>query len=208
MSGVGASPNSPSPGNAGYRGAEWFLTGGSGFNAISFLVGQILAKKAFAAIVQVVAVSGGGVGRPPTVAVQPMVSQVDGFGNQVPHATIYNIPCFRLQGGAGAVILDPIVGDIGEAIICDRDISKVKSTGKLAGPGSRRQNNWSDGCYFGSFLGRAPTSYVQITQSGINVISDGIITLTGSQVIINGIDFSPHVHGGVMSGGDDTGPPI
>jgi hypothetical protein len=197
----------PVPPGTGFAGPAWFYTD-TGFNALSFLVDQIIDGKAFAALVEVMAVKDGGVGSPPIVAVQPMVSQADGLGNLTPHGTVYNLPCFRLQGGAGAVILDPVVGDIGQAIICHRDISTVKNTRAIAGPGSNRKNSWSDGCYFGSFLGAAPTNYVQITQDGINIVSLGTINITAENIILNGVDWSSHVHGGVIPGGGDTGPPV
>jgi hypothetical protein len=202
------------PGSAGHAGAEWFLTAGSQFNSIAFLVSQIVAGKAFAALVQVKSVSGGGIGRPPIATVQPMVNQVDGLGNQVPHGAIYNIPCFRLQGGNGAVILDPAVNDIGMAIICDRDISTVKSTTKPGPPGSRRQNDWADGCYFGGFLNAAPTQYVAFGAGGINITTPGTLTITATETDIAGVlknnghlVGSTHVHGGVQTGGGNTGVP-
>lgn len=209
----------PVPPGTGYAGPHWFYDG-TDFNALSFLTRQIIDEKAFAGLVVVLAVRGGGVSSPPIVAVQPLVSQTDGLGNLTPHGTIYNIPCFRLQGGNGAVILDPVVGDIGDAIVCHRDHSTVKNTRAVAGPGSNRKNSWADGCYFGSFLGGAPTTYVQITQDGVNVVTPGTINLTSggittiqaSQIILNGVDWSPHFHDqGADSHGDaeqPTGPPM
>jgi len=174
------------PTSGGYAGAAWQNTGKTPHSAIDFLVRQIVAGMAFSAMVQVKAVHGGGVGSPPTVDVQPMVNQVDGFGNQVPHGTIYNLPCFRLQGGNGAVILDPAVGDIGEAVICDRDISTVKQTRAVSGPGSFRQNDWADGCYFGAFLGATPTDYVHIIGGGgIHLVTASPLTITASNVTLD-----------------------
>lgn len=167
----------------GYAGAAWLQSANNPFNALSFLMEQIIAGQAFAALVLVKSVTGGGVsGTPPRVSVQPMVHQTDGLGNLVPHGDIYNIPCFRLQGGTGAVVLDPVVGDIGQAIICDRDISHVKNTAAVSGPGSWRQNDWADGCYFGGFLNSAPTTYVQISASGITVVSPVKITLQAPNI--------------------------
>ena len=196
----------PFPPGSGYVGQAWLQTGGTSFNALSFLIHQVIAGKAFAALVKVVSVTGGGAGQPPYAAVQPLVNQVDGFGNQVPHGTIYNLPCFRLQGGAGAIILDPVIGDIGQAIICDRDISVVKATGAVGGPGSFRNNAWSDGCYFGGFLNAAPTAYVQIGGGNISIVAPGTITITaGGGTKIDGRVFLTHEHTGVQTGGGNTG---
>jgi hypothetical protein len=214
---TGASPDGAFPGSAGHAGAAWFATPGSRFNALDFLVRLVIAGKAFCGWAKVLEVQGGGVARPPTVTVQPMVSQADGFGNLVPHGPIYQIPVFRLQGGAAAVFVDPIPGDTGAVIVCHRDSSRVKATGDIAGPGSRRQNAWEDGLYFGAFGGPAPTCWVQVGQNFINMTEPG-----GAQIIMqsgtiatfgaltnNGVDVSStHVHGGVQSGGSDTGPPV
>lgn len=172
-------------GNEGYTGQAGFSDGASSLNSVSFLVRQIIAGKAFAALVLVKSVTGGGIGQPPRVSVQPMVNQVDGSGNQEPHGIVYNLPCFRLQGGSSAVVLDPVVGDIGEAIICDRDISVVKTTGAVSQPGSRRQNDWADGCYFGAFLGSAPTQYVQFTSGGINIVTPGNLTFQAANATLD-----------------------
>lgn len=213
MSGSGNLPES-----GGYAGPAWFRTGGSLFNSSAFLMRQIIAGKTFGALVRVIAVNGlGGVNPPGTVAVQPLVNQIDGLGNQMPHGTIYGMPWFRLQGGASAIILDPKVGDIGAALICDRDISNVKTNKAASGPGSWRKNSWSDGLYFGAFLGATPTEYIQFTGTGINIVSPGdisistmgTITTTSGGLTNNGKNISnTHVHGGVETGGSNTTGPV
>ena len=166
MSGQGTLPT-----GGGYGGAAWQQTAGQSINAIDFLVRRIIAGKAFSALVKVIKVDGGALDGPATVAVQIMVNQINPLtGVQVPHGTVYNLPCFRLQGQYGAVVLDPAVGEIGQAICCDRDISNVKATGDISGPGSWRMNDWADGCYFGSFLGGIPHQYVQFFETGVNIV--------------------------------------
>ena len=219
MSGSTANPSPQAgsnsyPQNSGYRGQAWFNTPGQLLNAINFIVRNINAGQAHASLVKVISVSGGGIGSPPMVAVQPMVDQVDGFGNRTPHGTIYNIPCFRYQAGICAFIVDPIVGDIGLAVICDRDISQVKSTGAISGPGSARQNSWADGLYFGAFLGGMPTTYVQATQAGIiNIVAPGGLNIDANIATIgtitnNGSPIgSTHVHIDTEPGGGVSGIP-
>lgn len=175
------------PYNAGYRGQVNDIAASSEHSALDFLVKQIIAGKAFCSLVKVISVSGGGTGSPATVAVQPMVDQVDGYGNRTSHGTIYNIPCFRYQAGVCAFVVDPIVGDIGVAVFADRDISQVKSTGAISGPGSSRKNSFADGLYFGSFLGASPTTFVQMTQDGIvNITAPGGLNITAPTVAITG----------------------
>lgn len=203
----------PLPTSGGYAGQSWLQTGGDEYQSVDFLVRQIIASKAFCGLVKVVAVHGGGVGSPPTVDVQPMVNQQDVLNNQTPHGIVYGLPCFRLQGGLGAVILDPVVGDIGDAIICDRDISGVKASRQVSPAGSHRQNSWADGCYFGSLLGGTPTQYVQIAPNTVNIVSTGTIslsagghsiTISAAGVIIDGTVWQTHRHG-LTSGGDTEG---
>lgn len=202
------------PQNSGFRGQSWFNTPGNLLNAIDFITRQINSGKAHASLVKVMSVSGGGASSPAMVAVQPMVDQVDGFGTRQAHGTVYNIPCFRYQAGVCAFIVDPIPGDVGLAVICDRDISQVKSTGDVSAPGSARQNSWADGCYFGAFLGKAATTTVTLTQDGkVTIVAPGGLFVTGDitttgTVTNNGLNIgSTHVHGGVTTGSGNTGTP-
>ena len=221
MSGTGTLPTS-----GGYAGAQWQQTGSTPHSAIDFLTRMVIAEQTFTAMVLVKAVHGGGVGLPPTVDVQPMVNQVDGAADQTPHGIVYGMPCFRLQGGNGAVILDPAVGDIGVAVFCDRDISAVKATRAVSGPGSFRQNDWSDGCYFGGFLNAAPTQYVRIEAGGINLVTPNPLTISASNMTLDAsgnlavtghvtagsgggdqVGLQSHTHGGVQTGSGSTAAP-
>jgi len=220
---TGASPNTPYPGNAGWAGPAWYLTGGSDFNAISFVARMIIAGRTHAALVQVKSCTNNGSVSPiGVVSVNPLVGQVDGFGNVVSHSIVYNLPYQRIQGGSSAVILDPVVGDIGLAVICDRDSSIAKSTGAQSAPGSLRQNNWADGMYLGAFISTiAPTQFVQFNASGVTVTTPNTFTVNAANIVINGNVATTgtltnngksvggsHSHSGVQTGGSDTGPPI
>jgi hypothetical protein len=180
------------PTSGGYAGQQGFQTPGAQQNSVQFLVERILAGRAHASLVQVLAVHGGGLAPPPTVDVQPLVDQIDGQGNRYPHGTVYGLPVLRLGGGKAAIVCDPKVGDIGIAIFCDRDISIVKATKARSGPASRRQNNWCDGVYLGSLLGSTPTQYIEMSNdgtTGISILSPGSIDLKGSggaEIDING----------------------
>lgn len=49
------------------------------------------------------------------------------------------------------------------------------------------------------------TSSIKLTFAGNSITVDSAgVTITGTKVTINGIDFSTHVHGGVITGGDAT----
>lgn len=191
--------------SGGVAGVAGFQTAGSDYNAIDMMVRQILANQGQTMLVTVKAVHGGGAGTPCTVDVRPMVNQVDGLGKQTPHDVVSGLPVFRYQAGAAAVILDPVAGDIGLAIVCGRDISIVKQTGKISGPGSFRQNSWSDGCYLGGFANGAATRYIIATSDGWEIV--GNVSIIGT-LMNNGVNVSStHVHN-APSGGGDTSPPL
>jgi hypothetical protein len=175
------------------------------YNLLSFIVQQHIGQMATIELVQVKAVHGGGVAPTGTVDVQPMVNQIDGAGNPTPHGVIYGVPYFRIQGGTTAVINDPLVGDIGLCAFSSRDISKVKSTGAVANPGSFARFDWADGLYFGAFLGKAPTSYVQTTSAAINIVNPTKVEIDAPSAVINAsgsaVINSPSVTLGGSSGG-------
>lgn len=170
----------------GYSGAADATSGGSPYNEQLFLIRQVLAEISTAKLVQVLAVTNAGDLSPVGfVDVQPLVNQTDGDDNAVPHGTVHNLPYFRLQGGTDAVIIDPKVGDIGIAVIADRDISAVKSTKAQANPGSKRKFDAADGLYIGGVLNGVPQQYVRFSAAGIGITSPTKITLTSPLVEVD-----------------------
>lgn len=141
-------------------------------NKLQLVVKTLLSKVRTTMPVEVIAVTNnGGVSPIGYVDLQPLVGQLDGDGTVYPHGTIYNVPYMRIQGGKNAVILDPQIGDIGLAGICDRDISAVKASKKAAPPGSKRRHDLSDAVYLNSIIGAAPEQYVQFNADGISIVS-------------------------------------
>lgn len=139
----------------------------SPFNSLSFAIDMAKAAMNTCTIVKVTKVSTSGqvaaVGR---VSVQPLVQMVDGISQTVDHASVFNLPYFRLGAGNKAIIMDPKVGDIGFAVFADRDISSVKKNKKLSPPGSGRRYNMADGIYVSTCLSDAPESYIRFTDDG------------------------------------------
>jgi hypothetical protein len=171
---------------SGYSGTQKPQSGGSEFNALTFLVSQMLNKRNIATLVQVKAVTNaGGLSPVGFVDVLPLVNQLDGDGNAVFHKVVHGLPYFRLQGGANAIILDPQVGDIGLAVFADRDISSVKAKRGQANPGSARRSDFADGMYVGGFLNGTPTQYVQFSAAGIKIHSPVAVILDAPDVQIN-----------------------
>jgi phage baseplate assembly protein gpV len=183
-----------------------------------------MARAATATLVMVKAVHNAGELAPVgLIDVQPMVAQIDGAGKTTPHGIIHNIPYMRVQGGANAVIIDPVVGDIGLAVFASRDISSVKATKQPSGPGSRRRHSMADGLYIGGFLNAVPTQFIRFSGDGVEIKST-TVTITGdvhitgdvqvdktltatTNVIGGGKSLKTHTHGGVMAGGGVSGPP-
>ena len=185
-----------------------------GVNAQALLIERMLAQTHTAMLVRVAAVSsaddGGG-----RVDVQPLVHQVDGAGQIVPHGTVHGLPYIRLQGGTSAFIVNPVTGDIGLAVFASRDISTVKATGQASPPGSGRRNSMSDGIYLGGLLNGTPTQTVKMDTDGITLTSPTAVTINAPKLIINadtvthdGVNVgSTHRHSGVRAGLDPTGMP-
>ena len=201
----------------------------------AFMIRRMLANVDTVKIVQVVAVKPGS-GSPPiagTVDVQILVNQIDGATppNSTPAGKVYGLPYARIRFGVWEIVGDPAINDIGIALCSDRDISTVKNTKAQANPASLRQHDIADGLFLGGCLNGAPSAYLWLKTDGTFKISDktgnvietstsgitmtpvgGPLTVNGAIVATgnitgNGIDMDNHVHSGVQSGSDNTGPP-
>jgi hypothetical protein len=161
-------------------------------NAIAFVIRQMMSQLNIMQPVQVQTVHGGAgaIAAAGTVDVLPLVNQIDGAGFSTPQGTVYGIPWFRLQGGNGAVICDPVANDIGFVVCADRDISAVKASKQQSNPGSPgRRYDIVDGIYIGGFLNGSPTAYLDFASTGIQIV-DGqgntITTTSGGIQIVDG----------------------
>lgn len=162
----------------GYQGTATPQDSQGDYNATSFLVRMLMGHMATSTLGRVVAVTNsGGVAPVGFVDVQPLVHQVDGQGQPVPHAVIYSVPYFRLQGGTSAVILDPAVGDIGFVLFADHDLSKVIATKAAALPGSDRRFDMADALFIGGGLNGAPQQIVRFHAGGIELMTPGAVKI-------------------------------
>jgi hypothetical protein len=171
------------------------------YTSTVFIIKQLLSQVHTAHLVVVQNVTNAGDVSPVGfVDVLPLVSQLDGADNMVEHATIFQLPYQRLQGGANAVIIDPQVGDIGLAVFAERDISQVKANKALSRPGSKRKHDMADGLYIGGFLNGAPTQYVRFSTAGIEITSPVAISLNAPTINLNGnIGANGGTQGGTMT---------
>ena len=199
------------------------------FNALHFFVTRLLGRINTATLVRVISCTNdGGLSPVGTVDVQPIVHQVAATGQLVPQPQVYELPYFRIQGGASAIIIDPTPGDIGIAIFADHDITTMKNTGQAAAPGSFRRFDMADGMYMGGFVNGMPNQYVQFLPDGggINMVSPTKFTAEAPQIYLIGqvnqsggtltaaedvlvgpssLSVVNHDHGGVQTGTGTTG---
>lgn len=159
----------------------------SGFNRTSFYIRQALARVSTAKLVKVLAVDTDA----KTVDLQPMVNQLDGIGNSTPQPQVFAIPYLYFQCGNGAIIADPVVGDKGLAVFCDRDNSSVLATKDVANPGSYRKLDVADGVYVCALpgLNDAPEQSVTFTPSGMELQdkNSNVLSFGSSGISINGL---------------------
>ncbi len=201
------------------------------YGVLRFVIRSMLLKMQTAMPVRVLAVSNNGeVAVAGTVDVLPLVQTAQADGTSLEHKPIYGVPYMRVQGGANAIIMDPQVGDVGIAVFCSRDINGVKadpSSPHGEPPSSARAYDWSDAIYLGAVMWGVPSNYVRFPADGsIEVVSpvkitlsapaielDGPVTATSTinatgDVVGAGTSLHTHKHGGVTTGGGQTGVPV
>lgn len=205
---------------------------GTEYNVFAFVVQQLLQNVRTNSLVKVISCTNdGGLAPVGRVVVQPLVFQMTGSLQFIPHGQIADVPYLRIQGGKNACIIDPEPGDIGLACFCSRDIANVKADPQAAvaaggaSPGSFGVFDWADGLYLGGFLNQVPEQYFRFSADGIEVVSPTKITLQApdiefigpvhgtetadfdGDVTAEGTSVHTHVHPGVQRGGSDTDPP-
>lgn len=183
-------------------------------NAQEFMFRAMLNKNAFIQIVRVEKVKTTSDGGPPLVNVTPLVLGFSGEGTPIDTNQVFNIPVWRLQRGSSAVIMDPVIGDIGLMLCCDRDTSRVRETKKEDMPGSSRTHNEADGIYLGGILNSDPVQYVKFADDGIDIVSPLVVSINGSTINLNAsekisanapeIELNGNVSGGYGSNGGEA----
>lgn len=149
-------------------------------NISEFIFNTLMARNSFIQLVMVSKVKEG-----PLLDVIPLVSGFSADGSRIDNTPVFNVPVWRLQRGASAVIMDPVEGDIGLMLCCDRDITKVRKEKKESLPASMRVHSKSDGIYLGGLLNAEPTQYVKFSNDGIDIVSPLLVNVNGNVVSIN-----------------------
>lgn len=184
----------------------------SDLNRLEFLIKVLQRDMSTAIPVIITATQAGDTNAAGYVDARPLVAQIDAWGNSLPMAAIHHLPYFRLQSGRAAVVLDPVVGDIGLAVFAQSDCSNVKQgANQTVQPGSWRKFDQSDGFYVGGFLNKSVDTFVRLAQDGsITIKAPGNVTIDAptvtytGDIICGGFSYLGHTHTGVHG---ETTPP-
>lgn len=149
-------------------------------NINEFIFNTLMSRYSFVQLVIVNKVKAG-----PLIDVMPLVSGFSADGSRIDNSPVFNVPVWRLQRGPSAVIMDPIEGDIGLMLCCDRDITKVRDEKKESLPASKRVHSKSDGIYLGGVLNAEPSQYVKFSNYGIDIVSPLVVQVNGNTVVVN-----------------------
>ncbi|WP_315861895.1 phage baseplate protein [Yersinia ruckeri] len=178
-------------------------------DAFASSFGKMLTSSYFINIVKITAVRG----QAPNLVVDaiPLVADVrSSDGGIINGSQIYNIPVWRLQRGGSAIIMDPVVGDIGLIAVCDNDISIVRANRKESVPGSGRKHSRSDAIYLGGLLNSQPTQFIEFADGAINITSPNPVNITCTKATIiapDGVEMETsllHVTGEIKADGNIT----
>lgn len=184
----------------------------SDLNRLEFLIKVLQRDMSTAIPVIITATQAGDTNAAGYVDARPLVAQIDAWGNSLPMAAIHHLPYFRLQSGRAAVVLDPVVGDIGLAVFAQSDCSNVKQgANQTVQPGSWRKFDQADGFYVGGFLNKSVDTFVRLAQDGsITIKAPGNVTIDAptvtytGDIICGGFSYLGHTHTGVHG---ETTPP-
>lgn len=145
------------------------------------------------------------------VDVLPLVADVRSEDQTIiPGSEVFNIPVWRLQRGNSAIIMNPVVGDIGMIAIADTDTTVARSSRKESVPGSGRRHSLSDAIYLGGLLNAIPNQVIEFADGSINIRTPNPVNINCSSANITapeGVTLTTpvvHVTGSIIAGGDIT----
>lgn len=151
-------------------------------NALAFALKNMIGQYSFIDIVRVQEITD------KTLTVISLLHGLTTDTTKIDNEPIYGVPYLRLQRGASAVIMDPVVGDVGLMAVCDRDITNVKATKTDSAPNSKRMHSATDAIYLTGIasLNNEPSQYVHFRNDGIDVVSPLVVTVSSPTIEING----------------------
>lgn len=113
------------------------------------------------------------------VDVQPLVQERTTREVVLPQAPIFRLPYMRTQGGKSALIIDPVVDDIGLAVFAERDITNAITTRAEGAAPTDRAYNQGDGLYLGGFLNQDPEQWLQFFATDGAELKAPLFTIDG-----------------------------
>ena len=148
-----------------------------------------------------------------TIDCQPVVNRlVNGKSIELP--VFVDVPPVFLQGGSSHTTYPIAIGDYCILMFCERSFDKWYQGTDFVTPIELRMHDYSDGF---ALVGINPLASAlpipdTTTHTG-NMKINGDLEINGNLEVtgiltLAGINFNTHVHGGVQTGGDETGQPI
>ena len=144
--------------------------------------------------------------------VQPAIDLLLTDGSSQPRAVILDVPVMFQSTSRyiSHVMLEP--GDPVWMMFSQRSLTAWKRTLTQGPPDTDAIMSETDAVAFPGFvpMNAVPRNgySIQTTDGSTYIeLTAGNVTITATNVTINGVDFSAHTHSGVQSGSDDTGGP-
>lgn len=171
------------------RGNRELNSASSEINALDFFVRTKLINTINTCeVVKVVTVyANGSGGTTGYVDVEPLVSQLDAYGNALPQVPLYHLPFSRVQGGIAAIVIDPTPGDLGFAVYTKYDSTNVKEEQEeTVPPGSYRLFDRANGIYVPGILNKAPEIFLELDQENrATLTAPESVTINTKNLTIN-----------------------
>lgn len=150
--------------------------------------------------------------------VQPLIAVVTTDNIRIDRAQVASVPVLQ-PGGGGFVMSFPIkTGDLGWIKANDSDISLFLQNLQNSSPNTARLHSFEDAIFIPDTMFKSVTIDPADTDNVVIQSLDGTckismgatsIAFTSATLTHNGVNIgSTHVHGGVQSGGSDTGVPV
>lgn len=163
--------------------------------------------------------------------VRPCVTALTSDGRAVPRAQVASVPVMQFGGGGVVLNFNLQPGNLGWIKAADRDISNFLQSYATTPPNTYRLHSFQDGIFIPDVMrgwtiaGEDDTAAVLQTLDGNTKIALDVdrlklqsgassvtltpagVTIDGPTVVIKGIVFESHVHGGVTPGGSSTSGP-
>ena len=170
------------------RGIGDIYQSSTAYNANNQQIQNDLQKINTVFLARITAVNGGGTSGSKTVSATPLICQIDANGNKLPSPVLVEVPYYRVQAGTGALILDPVVGDIGVFVCAKRDISNIKNgVTDPQVPASFRSFDLADSIMIATIHTGVASTYIHISPDGqtIEINAPNSLTVNTATATIN-----------------------